>query len=749
MSSSPKRGSWPGEVGRVPFYNRLSVQLMLAALLPILLVSLVIGVPLIDGRRAQLLAQEQLRAEQAAQNAELIYRERLAFAQLLARLLVDSPVLVQSLSDSDQAEMLDFVRQTRTDTLFDLVTVVDPAGRVLAQDGMVSLWRPEFARAPTPHFWGVPGIGLVVQVASPIMLDGIARATLIGSFLIDRALLSYVRAQTDLDQSMLFGGELIATSLASRTTTPLPTLGAVGSAARPLSMEMQIAGAPYLVHYLPLKTTDARPMGVVEVLLPLTPVRNAQNQATLLLLFGTLVVATIAVALAWYLARRVTGSIHELGEAALAIGNGALEQPIIGRGPAEIRLLSTALDQMQHRLAESRTALQAEKARYANILESVEEAVIVLDSNGHVTSLNRSAEVLLGWERVAAIGEELATVVRRDDEQPLRLTHIPPIGAVQLAIRTQHGERVLVAATRSIVLGEDGAAASEHVVVLRDVSEEEAVRQLKDAFLANVTHEFRTPLAALIASLEILRDEHETMSADEHRQLFGALQVGVQRLDILVQNLLDSASIQAGYFRVEPEIISLGPLVREAGQFVEPLLKQRRQSLVVTMPDQLSPVLADGQRIVQVLLNLISNASKFSPDDDRIVVAAKEEAGVVIVSVTDYGPGIAPTHQARLFERFLRPGAETVQAQGAGLGLAIVKAIIERHGGEVHVHSAHEETTFSFTLPIAHDGLSKCPAVSSRAMAKSFPGGAQRAPRRGNGWRSPLSLDLRSDAPAR
>lgn len=700
MVARPSTSRLPAAFGHVPFYARLPAQLMVAALLPIILVSVLIGVPLIEGRRAQLLKQEHLRAEQAAHAAELLYRERLGFATLLATLLADRPVLIQSLSAGNDAGLQEFVQQTRNDTLFDLVTIVDSDGRILAQDGMASLWRPTQVSTDRPLFWSVPDIGLVVQVASPIVREGEQRATLVGSFLIDRALLGYVRAQTNLDQSVLFDAQVVATSLARRAAQSPGPLGGIVLGDAPTSAEVLIGDAPYLVHYLPLATPGGRPMGTIEVLLPLTPVRNARRDATAALLGGTVVAASIAVWLGWYLAQRLTRPIRRLSTAAVAIGRGHLDQPVPASGPAEIRLFGWTLDHMRRQLAESRAALQAEKARYANILESIEEAVIILDPEERITGLNRSAETLFGIDRTVAQGRTLSDIVRRDDDRSLALVQIPAIGVVQLALRTSDGDRLLVAATRSEMM-ELGTPASEHVIVLRDVGEEQAVRQLKDAFLANVTHELRTPLAALIASLEILRDEHQTMTADEQTQMLDALHSGVHRLDALVQNLLDSASIEAGYFRVDPEVHDLLPLVDEAVALVRPLVQQRRQTLVVERPEALPPVLADGQRVVQALVNLLSNASKFGPRGDRIVLAVTGDAGCATLRVTDHGVGIAPGRQARLFERFLRPSAETVKAQGAGLGLAIVKAIVERHGGVVTVHSDADGTSFCFTLPAA------------------------------------------------
>jgi PAS domain S-box-containing protein len=359
---------------------------------------------------------------------------------------------------------------------------------------------------------------------------------------------------------------------------------------------------------------------------------------------------------------------------------------------------------MRQHLYETHSALQAEKARYANILESVEEGVITLDLEERVTSLNQSAEAMLGISRVAAHGLPLRLAVPLDQGTTLRLTRIPPIGAVQLAIRAHDDRELTVAATRSQIHTLIDGTPGEHIVVLRDISEEATVGRLKEEFLANITHEFRTPLSALIASLEILREEAETLTLDERQQMLTAIHLGVQRLDTLVQNLLDSASLQAGYFRVEPDATQLRPLIEEALDIMRPLVQQRGQTIECALPMGLPPILADDRRIVQVLVNLLSNSSKFGPRDDTLRLAVQVGPADVSVAITDHGPGIAVSRQAHLFERFVRPGAETVRAQGVGLGLAIVKAIVERHGGQVIIQSSDADgTTFAFTLPRAPD----------------------------------------------
>jgi signal transduction histidine kinase len=252
-------------------------------------------------------------------------------------------------------------------------------------------------------------------------------------------------------------------------------------------------------------------------------------------------------------------------------------------------------------------------------------------------------------------------------------------------------------------VGEDLTA-----VVFRDVTETDLVHHLLGHFIANVVHEFRTPLAALNASIELLLDQYEP---GERQELVKGLQVSVINLQTLVDNLLESASFEAGHFRVSPRPYDLSDLVSEAVRIMRPLLEKYDQQLLVKMPAGLPLVKADPRRTVQVLVNLLSNASKYGPADMEIVLSANVEEDCVRVRVVDRGPGIPPEQQENLFRRFVNPEPRHLTRQeprqatlkvGAGLGLSVVKAIVEAQGGEVGVENLRwGGTTFWFTIPIA------------------------------------------------
>ncbi|HMQ31969.1 MAG TPA: ATP-binding protein, partial [Chloroflexaceae bacterium] len=647
----------------------------------------------IEGRRTQLVAQELLRARQSAQATELLAAERIRSATLLLELIAEHP---GAAAPTALSQMRAYLRDTRDNTFFDLLTVVDAGGRVLVQDGDRTLWRPDGGTNPRSS-WGTPDEGLVVEVRAPVATGETSSGTLVGSFRLDRSLITYVRATTDLEQSLLRDGRLVATSLAARVESPGPLV----TADPDVPVELMVAGSRYLGLTTPLRDPAGNRLATLEVLVPLTTLRSAQQQATVVIIGALLLAVTLASLLSWLLARRITGPVSGLARAAEAIGQGDLGRPIVVRGPPEIRLLSATLEWMRGQVAGAQAAIVAEKARYANLLEAIDEAVITLDGAGAITSLNRSAERLLAVDRERGQGEPLTRWLRTADDEPLDSEQIPSSGVGRLAALTDGGAYTLEA-TRSTFHPDLSDTAAETVLVLRDVSDEAALHELKEQFLANVTHEFRTPLAALIASLELLRDEQESLTPAERAQLLDATQVGVRRLDSLVQNLLDGASLQAGYFRVDPEPARLPPLVDEAVSLMQPLVQKRAQTVSVLVPADLPPVLADGRRVVQVLVNLLSNASKFGPRGDTLVLEARREPEAVCILVSDHGPGIPARRRPRLFDRFLRPGEETVAEQGVGLGLAIVRAIVERHGGEVRVEpTAQGTTTFSVTLPLA------------------------------------------------
>ncbi len=224
--------------------------------------------------------------------------------------------------------------------------------------------------------------------------------------------------------------------------------------------------------------------------------------------------------------------------------------------------------------------------------------------------------------------------------------------------------------------------------------------RLKDDFMSSVTHELRTPLTSIRALAEVMVDD-EQMPAQQRQQFLGIVVAETERLSRLVNQVLDMAKIESGHAEWHNSDIDLRALLTQAVQTTEPMLRERGACIELQVPQALQPLRADADRLMQVLLNLLSNAAKFVPQGSgRIVLQLTADAAGVTVSVQDNGPGVPPEQRALIFEKFHQGGDGAHRPQGTGLGLPISRQIVEHFGGRMWVR---DDTTqgacFCFTLP--------------------------------------------------
>lgn len=287
-----------------------------------------------------------------------------------------------------------------------------------------------------------------------------------------------------------------------------------------------------------------------------------------------------------------------------------------------------------------------------------------------------------------------------DGERPCRL-HCPIVQA------QSHGtaravERLTPSEgnPRTTIITSAAMADGMQVQVIRDETELEAVRRARDSVLANISHEFRTPLAAQLASIELLRDGLETMPPEKRAELVFSLERGTLRLTRLIDNLLESVRIESGQLGIRRQRVSLAEVIVDAQTLVAPLLSQRRQGLEVRVPADLPYINGDGPRLSQVFVNLLANASKFAPEDSTVRIGAEARGHQVEIWVDDAGAGPPADGEGSIFDRFHRGADEEPAPGGLGLGLWIVKSIIDRHGGTIATARTPENhTRFSISLP--------------------------------------------------
>jgi signal transduction histidine kinase len=248
------------------------------------------------------------------------------------------------------------------------------------------------------------------------------------------------------------------------------------------------------------------------------------------------------------------------------------------------------------------------------------------------------------------------------------------------------------------------------------------LNDLKDEYLFSVAHEVRTPMASLVALVEVLGEDVDRLSPDELRSVVAKISRAAIRLNTLVENVLDAGSIRAGRFTIRMGRVDLSEVIEVAVGTIAPILEEKGQRVrVAGLDGELAPygvvpplpvAWGDVRRLGQVMANLVGNASKYGPSGDEIVVRCTEESlgpGTRVmarVSVTDNGPGIPLPEQADVFERHFRASSAVLAAPGTGLGLAITRAIIEAHGGSVGLDSEPGRgTTVWFTVGLANEEI--------------------------------------------
>ena len=269
------------------------------------------------------------------------------------------------------------------------------------------------------------------------------------------------------------------------------------------------------------------------------------------------------------------------------------------------------------------------------------------------------------------------------------------------------------AATGEAKLGRGGAhltairahrlADDDMVVILEDIGELRRLRQIRSEFIDNLSHELRTPLSTISLLAETLaRDVAAVEVPQRIRDRIGLIEVETGHLVQMVNELLDLARIEGGtQLRLEDEV-DLGALATTSVDRLRLFAERQRVALVVDVAPDLPRVFGDEERLGQVLVNLLHNAVKFSPDGGEVRVAVRVVDGSVEVAVEDHGIGISRADRARVFERFYKADRARVRGGGTGLGLSITRHIVEGHDGQIRVASEEGRgSTFTFVIPIA------------------------------------------------
>lgn len=352
--------------------------------------------------------------------------------------------------------------------------------------------------------------------------------------------------------------------------------------------------------------------------------------------------------------------------------------------------------------------VQATAARQEAIFDSAIDSILTLNPSGTIETMNAAATTMFGWSAADLGRRDIAVLL--DLPQNVEAGFIARLGAnaegrlheglvrEMTAIRRDGAQFPVDVAFSALPL-----PTGVHVVaVVRDITERRRVEEMKQQFVATVSHELRTPLTSIAGSLGLLAGGAAGAVSDQAMRLISIAQSNSQRLVRLINDILDIEKLESGQMVLEVNPLDLRDIALRSLDSVRGFADSVGVSLeLVDGPS--GPVMGDADRLVQVVVNLLSNATKFSPSGGVVCITVMPEARIARLSVKDNGPGVPESFRARIFSKFAQAdGSDTRQRGGTGLGLAIAREIAERHGGRLWFESAPGEgATFHLDLPLA------------------------------------------------
>jgi two-component system phosphate regulon sensor histidine kinase PhoR len=410
------------------------------------------------------------------------------------------------------------------------------------------------------------------------------------------------------------------------------------------------------------------------------------------LFWSALVGLAIALPAAAWISRRVAARLRRVLQFARRIAGGDLDARIQDAGEDELTQVEAALNQTAERLGRNFTEIESGRAELAVMLDSMQEGVVAITSNGAVRWSNTVMQRIGGTQLIP--GRPLVHFIR-DPEL---------LGCVRGALERRElsmGRATVLAPGRVFEVNAAPLPAGGALVVLHDVTSIEAAQKSRREFVANVSHELRTPLTSIQGYVETLIEDPNP-NPETTLEFLGIILKNASRMKRLTEDLLALAIVESPDYKLKLQPVRAGVLLRDAidnvgGRFVDSGVELQSTGA----PDAL--VMADPDAMHQVFGNLLENALKYAKMGKRILISARSLASEVQFTIQDFGPGIASEHLDRIFERFYRVDkARSRESGGTGLGLAIVKHIVQAHGGRIWVESElGNGASFHFTLPQA------------------------------------------------
>ncbi|MFA5114758.1 MAG: ATP-binding protein [Candidatus Omnitrophota bacterium] len=452
--------------------------------------------------------------------------------------------------------------------------------------------------------------------------------------------------------------------------------------------------------YIAVPFGKGRAKGVLRFAVALSEIESLEAKMRKTVGIGAAGILFLSLGLTFLVSISLSRPLTEMAGIARAMARGDFSKKAPAYSQDEIGQLARSLNRMSEEIKDKIEKINAEKARLGLVLSSMFEGVIVINESEEIILMNPSLRKLFLVDG-DPYGKKLLEIIRNiavkdladkilKDKQRLATKEIP-VGIPEEKILKVNGVPII----RNDKL--EGA-----ILVFHDITELRRLEKIRQDFVANVSHELRTPIASIKGYAETLL-EGALEDKENAREFVNIIHQNSNRLASLINDLLDLSKIESGKMKMSFAPLDPTVLIRRAATVIENQAEAKSIALNTELPSGLPKVKADETRFSQVMINLLDNAIKYTPEGGTVSIAAKVVNDVLQVDVSDTGIGISEKDLPRIFERFYRVDkARSHELGGTGLGLSIVKHIVQAHGGQVWVRSELEQgSTFSFTIPLA------------------------------------------------
>jgi len=442
--------------------------------------------------------------------------------------------------------------------------------------------------------------------------------------------------------------------------------------------------------------------GIVRLSVPLHDIELLQERVRRVVAVSIIGILLFSFGLTVFFSVFISRPLSEMSLIAKAMARGDFSRKVFNHSQDEIGDLARVLNSMSENIKDTIERLDSERAKLDLVLTSMFEGVIVTDADEKIILMNPSLRKLFLIDSNPE-GKNTLEVIRNSEVEEMVETIIE--GKQQLATK-----EIVVNAPEEIILKVNGVPIMRNnklegaILVFHDITELRRLEKVRQDFVANVSHELRTPISSIKGYAETLL-EGALDDKDNAREFIGIIYQDSNRLATLINDLLDLSRIESG--KMKMNFVELDPvsLIKRAVSVIENQAKAKAIALKIDVPSSLPKIKADETRFAQVMINLLDNAIKYSPEGGVANISAKVVEGFLQIDISDTGIGISEIDLPRIFERFYRVDkARSRELGGTGLGLSIVKHIVSSHGGQVWVKSELGlGSTFSFTIPLVSE----------------------------------------------